>query len=292
MQKNNQRLKAILSQAFIIGGSPCSGKSTIARKLAAEYQLQYYQVDDYYQAHVKRCNPDRHPTMHKIAHMGWNEIWSRAVPTQVSDELEYYRELFEMILDDLAAFEPGKAIIVEGAALLPELVEKCDVDARKVLYMVPTKAFQIRHYSQREFIHHILKDCDDPEKAFENWMMRDHQFGRLILRQAQTRNYKTILVDGSQDIGELYTQVKNYFGLSSCDFVRFVVNTRFQIMSLYKDIERRFQAQRFSAAPANIFTVSARFGGNLASRQLFKEKNFGSPEADFRPRQSFNLRLY
>jgi adenylate kinase family enzyme len=213
MRKNDRSLKENLSQAYIIGGSPCSGKSTIAEKLANEYQLGYYRVDDYYQAHVKRCNPDDHPTMYKIADMSWNEIWSRPVSLQVSEEIAYYRELFGMILDDLATYEPGKAIIFEGAALLPELIAKSDIDARKVLFMVPTKAFQIHHYSQRGFINHILKECDDPEKAFENWMMRDHQFGKEILRQAENRNYKTILVDGSQDIDELYDRVKKQFGL-------------------------------------------------------------------------------
>ena len=37
---------------------------------------------------------------------------------------------------------------------------KSKLDPQKVLYMVPTKAFQIHHYSQRAFIQHILKDCD------------------------------------------------------------------------------------------------------------------------------------
>jgi adenylate kinase family enzyme len=213
MRKNDRSLKENLSQTYIIGGSPCSGKSTIAEKLANEYQFRYYRVDDYYQAHVKRCNPNDHPTMYKIANMSWNEIWSRSVPIQVNDEFTFYRELFGMILDDLAVYQPGEAIILEGAALLPELIEKSIIDARKVVYMVPTKAFQIHHYSQREFIHQILKGCDDPEKAFGNWMLRDHQFGQEILRQAEARNYRTIVVDGSQDIDELYDRVKKQFGL-------------------------------------------------------------------------------
>lgn len=213
MKKDDQNIKGNLSQAYIIGGSPCSGKSTIAGKLSSQYQFQYYRVDDHNQAHVKRCNPDQQPMMHKIANMSWNEIWSRPVSIQVSDEFEYYRELFVMILDDLAEFDPDKPLMVEGAALLPELIVKCQIDPQKVLYMVPTKAFQIHHYSQRAFIHHILKDCDDPEKAFENWMMRDHQFGQEIIRQAKARDYETILVDGRQDIDELYDRVRKYFGL-------------------------------------------------------------------------------
>ncbi len=84
-------MELILSQAYILGGSPCSGKSTIAEKLSARHHLQYYKVDDHYQDHVERCDPERHPTMYKIANMGWNEIWSRPVSLQVREEFEYYR---------------------------------------------------------------------------------------------------------------------------------------------------------------------------------------------------------
>jgi hypothetical protein len=146
--------------------------------------------------------------------MDWNQRWSRPVPLQVAEELEFYRELFGMILEDLGEYDPGQSTIVEGAALLPELIYKTNINPNRVLYMVPTKAFQIRHYSQREFIHYILKDCKAPDQAFENWMMRDHLFGKEILLQAQKFGYGTILVDGVRNIEEQYTKVSNHFGFS------------------------------------------------------------------------------
>ncbi len=32
---------------YFIGGSPCSGKSTVARALSARYDLTYFKVDDH-----------------------------------------------------------------------------------------------------------------------------------------------------------------------------------------------------------------------------------------------------
>ena len=32
---------------YIIGGSPCSGKSTIAEMIAEKYDFNYFKVDDY-----------------------------------------------------------------------------------------------------------------------------------------------------------------------------------------------------------------------------------------------------
>ena len=56
--------------------------------------------------------------------MGWNEIWSRPVAVQVADELAFYRERFEFILEDLEAFDPERPLILEGAAFLPELISR------------------------------------------------------------------------------------------------------------------------------------------------------------------------
>jgi len=212
MVKKSQENRTEFSLVYILGGSPCSGKTTIAKKLSEQYHLQFYSVDDQYQEHVKRCDPDRHPIMHKVSNMGWNEIWSRPTSILVSEEFEYYRELFELILEDLQGFDFGKPIIVEGAALIPEMIERLNIDVKKVLYMVPTKEFQIHHYSQREFIHEILKDCADPDKAFKNWMMRDHFFGKEVLFQAKKLGYGTIILDGERTIDEQFAYVSKYYG--------------------------------------------------------------------------------
>lgn len=214
MSEKDQQIKTIFSQAYILGGSPCSGKSTIAEKLSSQFQFQYYKVDDFEQEHMGRCRPDRHPVMFRYLKMSWDEIWSRPAPVQVQEEIEFYRERFEMIIEDFLKFEPGTPIILEGAAYLPELLSKYEVNPNRLIYLVPTKAFQIHHYSQRPWIKDILKDCRDPEQAFENWMERDHLFGQEIVRQAETYGFKTILVDGKINVEDQFNFVARHFGLS------------------------------------------------------------------------------
>jgi 2-phosphoglycerate kinase len=208
-----QAPKRTLSQAYILGGSPCSGKSTLADRLSREYQLDYYKVDDHEREHLNRCDPHRHPVMHRLATMSWDEIWMRPVAEQVEGELAYYRERFEMILQDLAAYPLTKPLILEGAAYLPELIEQQGVDPQRVIFLVPTREFQLHHYRQRPWIHSILRECKDPDHAFENWMRRDQLFGQTVLRQAKARNYATLLVDGRLSIAEQVERVKEHFGL-------------------------------------------------------------------------------
>ena len=43
---------------YCIGGSPCSGKSTIAEALAAKHGLHYFKVDDHLDKYLKRGAAD------------------------------------------------------------------------------------------------------------------------------------------------------------------------------------------------------------------------------------------
>ncbi|MBK8905781.1 MAG: hypothetical protein IPM53_31655 [Anaerolineaceae bacterium] len=205
--------KALFAQAYILGGSPCSGKSTIAERLSQEFQLAYYKVDDHERAHSARCSPERHPVMHRLKGMSWEEIWMRPVPEQVEEEFAYYRERFAMIVQDLQAFDPEKPLILEGAAYLPELLEQSGANPQRVIFLVPSREFQYEYYRQRPWIHGILKECKDPSQAFDNWMMRDHLFGQSILAQARARKYAMLLVDGTLTLQKQYEWVKANFGL-------------------------------------------------------------------------------
>ena len=70
----DRKTKRLFSQTYILGGSPCSGKSTIAERLSSEFNLSYYKVDDHEREHSNRCHPEHHPVMYKYAKMNWNVI--------------------------------------------------------------------------------------------------------------------------------------------------------------------------------------------------------------------------
>jgi hypothetical protein len=195
-----------------LGGSPCAGKSSVADRLAERYNLTVYRCDDGYGRHVQACNPKEHPTLHAITQMTWDEIWMRPVAVQVDAELEAYREEFRMILDDLRGLPRDRLVLVEGCALLPELVAPL-ADPLHALWFVPTPQFQRHHYSQRGFIQEILSQCSDPQAAWDNWMARDEQFGRTVASAATQRGYRIECVDGTCSLDTLALLAAAHFGL-------------------------------------------------------------------------------
>ncbi|MFC1960494.1 hypothetical protein ACFLYO_07280 [Chloroflexota bacterium] len=204
----------VLKHVLWLGGSPCSGKSSIAELLTERHKFAYYKCDDHFEAHQKRATPPDHPAFYKLNTMTWDDLWMRPVAEQLADEIAIYRESFGMILDDLREFPPEQLILAEGCALLPEFVAPLLSSPSSAIWVVPTPEFQVAHYRQRPWIQHILHECRDPAQAFQNWMDRDIGYGQTILQQAAAAGFNTIVVDGQQSISKNAALVEAHFGLS------------------------------------------------------------------------------
>ena len=207
-------MKAEWRHVYWLGGSPCSGKSSIAKILAKQFGLRVYKCDDYFDTHLQQATPDAQPHFYRIGQMSWDEIWMRPVNEQVTSEIAIYREQFAMILDDLRTMPDDKPILVEGAALLPDLVASLLPRSEQATFIVPTEQFQKKTYAQREWIQDMLSQCRDPGQAFANWMDRDVGFGRWVVDTAVAHNLHVLTVNGSRTISENAAYIAAHFGLS------------------------------------------------------------------------------
>jgi 2-phosphoglycerate kinase len=204
-----------LAHVLWMGGSPCSGKSSIAEILAKKHSLRVYKCDDAFWEHAKRVDPAKHPTFHRLTHMTWEEIWMRPVAVQIADEFACYREQFGMIIDDLLALPRSTPVIAEGAALLPELVSGLLPDRSQAVWVIPTEAFQREHYTRekRPFVNDILAHCQNPTQAFANWMDRDVGFAKRVAGKARAFDLEVLTVDGKRTIVQNAEIVAQCFGL-------------------------------------------------------------------------------
>jgi hypothetical protein len=203
---------ARLAHVTWIGGSPCAGKSTVADALAA-HGMTVYRCDDAFYEHMKVVVLEHHPVFHRLAHASCDEIWMRPVARQVAEEIALYREEFPLILADLLALPADRPIVAEGAALLPELIAGLGIDRERAIWMVPTEAFQRKHYGRRAWRHDVLRACSAPEVAWENWMRRDAGFAREIAAQVEYRGFRLITVDGHRSLAEMERDVARALGL-------------------------------------------------------------------------------
>lgn len=206
-------MKQALSRVFWMGGSPCAGKSSIAEMLAEKYGLRVYHCDDAFERHRQSATEADQPVLRRLSKLSWDEIWMRPVEVQVESEFQIYREEFGMIVDDLLQLPQSPPILAEGSALLPECVVPLLSDPHHAVWIVPTPAFQLEHYSRRDWIHAILAECENPTQAFSNWMNRDIAFAAQVAQAATANGMKVISIDGSRPIDEIAGEVAKYYRL-------------------------------------------------------------------------------
>jgi len=215
-QLGGHELRRRLSHALWIGGSPCSGKSSIVERLSERHAFRSYRVDDAFGAHAARATADAQPHLYRVARMNWDEIWGRPVEVLLQDEIAVYREEWGMIVDDLLALPDDLPVIAEGAALLPELVHGVLSERRHAIWIVPTEAFQCEIYAHRgAWVDEILSQCAQPEQAFESWMARDAAYARWVQREARRLGLEVHVVDGRRSIDENAAIVEARFGLDA-----------------------------------------------------------------------------
>ena len=201
-----------MTSIYFIGGSPCSGKSTVAEILAEKYDLYYFKVDDFLEEYTKIGAAKGCEICKKQEEMSPEEIWMREPQLQCEEEFTFYEEVFEFVMADLKKIN-AKGIITEGAAYLPKLMKAKGISSDQYLAITPTAEFQIEHYKQREWVPYVLEGCSDKEKAFSNWMNRDILFAKEVQRQCAAEQYHSIINDGNVTVEQMVEKVVACFGL-------------------------------------------------------------------------------
>lgn len=198
---------------YYIGGSPCSGKSTIAERIVAKYGFTDYKLDDFIFPYMQQAADNGAPTSTAQLAMEFEQMWMRDPKLQAEEEFATYAEIIPYALEAIAALNSDGPIIAEGAGFYPELVAKQGIPSNRYICIVPTEGFQRENYAKREWIGEYLKGCSEPDTAFDNWMRRDALYAAEVLNQAKALGYPSILVDGKSTITENYDVVIRTFGL-------------------------------------------------------------------------------
>lgn len=190
-------LKGEKVMLYMIGGSPCSGKSTLASLLARKYDLLHIKLDDLVDEMMSQASVDSRPICLLRQDRNPEQIWMRNPEEMADEEWRFYEEIFPYVKSCLIK-DQDKALLVEGAGLLPHLIKSLEEPAVSYLCLTPTADFQKKHYKQREWVPYVLEGTSNPEQAFENWMQRDILFAQMVRKEAQKLGYPSLMTDGSR----------------------------------------------------------------------------------------------
>ncbi len=192
---------------FFIGGSPCSGKSTVAERISKEFGAYYFKVDDFLDEFTKSAADKGKVVCQKILMMSPDEIWLRDPIVQCDEEFLFYEEISESVFEKLEHVD-ADFIVTEGAAYTPKIMRS--YGAKAYISIIPTAEFQVSHYKEREWVPYVLEGCSDKKCAFDNWMKRDILFAQRVEAACGEYGVPCIVNDGSISRDEMFEFVKKY----------------------------------------------------------------------------------
>lgn len=202
-----------LRHVYWIGGGSGAGKSTIAKRLADQYALRLYSTDETIRVHGRRTPPEQRPFVCAFDEMDMDERWLNRSPETMLDTFHFFRgECFDRIVEDLLEFAPDCRVVAEGFRLLPQLVKPLH-DPSHGVWLLPTPEFRRAAFESRRTLWTIAGQTSNPERALQNFLVRDELFTRRLREETRRADLPAIEVDPSVTEDALVDRVAKQFCL-------------------------------------------------------------------------------
>ena len=208
-------LREQLQHVYWICGGSGAGKSTVARRIAAQHGLRVYATDDVMADHARRSTHEDSPLLHTFMAMDMDERWVNRPPKTLFETFHWFQgEGFNMIIEDLLCLPREPDVIVEGFRLLPRLVKPLLSVPAHAVWLLPTPAFRQAVFKSRGgSASGFLARTTDPERALRNLLERDRMFTDILREETAHLEVPAIEVDATMTEDDLVKRVTEVFGL-------------------------------------------------------------------------------
>jgi hypothetical protein len=209
-----ERARARLGHVYWLGGGSGAGKSTIARRVAAQHGLRLYATDEMMSGHGGRTSSQDAPFMREFAGMDMDERWVNRSPQTMLETFHWFRgEGFTAIVEDLLGLPGEPGVVVEGFRLLPHLVQPLLDTPGQALWLLPTPGFRRAAFESRGSLWEIARKTSDPERALRNLLERDRMFTERLDEETRRLGLRAVRVDTTMTEDDLAAAVAGAFGL-------------------------------------------------------------------------------
>ena len=167
-------------RVILIGGAPMSGKTTVARLLAAKLGYGCISTDDLSEAVRAITTKDAHPDLHPMDGYDYREYYvTRSVEALIADISLEHRAMWPAIQSVIRNHATwGEPTVVEGWSLWPEHVAELQLPSVTSLWFV----------AQEQTLRERLLDAAEFYRgASDEQVMIDHYLARSLWYNAQVK---------------------------------------------------------------------------------------------------------
>ena len=150
-------IKEYLKNVYFITGTPCGGKSTVARELARRHGLTVFDIDQRFDEHQRMSDPEYQPAMNKTFKDA-DEFFGRTVEEYKQWLLSNTREQLDFVLLDLIRLSQDRIVLCDCHLT----IEDADrlTDPSRIVFLLREPSNLVDEYCSRpdhqdfsEFIH-------------------------------------------------------------------------------------------------------------------------------------------
>jgi adenylate kinase family enzyme len=216
-----------LSHVLWIGGSPCSGKSTISHTIARIYVFIDYHVDAWSSNHFARRIAARDAEAAGFLERSLDQRWIEpSVDELVQGAIASWSRDIHLVIEDLLALPKERLIVAEGN-FFPKSIAPYLSSPHQAIWLVPTDAFceqgrrrKWAELARRQKRHGIYHESSNPEQHMHNIISRDCQLARYVKQQAEDLHFPMYEVDGSRPPEEMTELVERHFDPYLIDYFK------------------------------------------------------------------------
>lgn len=195
---------------YIIGGRPCSGKTTFAHRLGELTKYKVHYLDVFAWEQVEQSTSDQK----QCYKWKTNEmvVILQENPEQLcEDYIAFYDEIFPALIPFLKNSN-DEVLILESAMLLPKYIKQLQTQfACEVVYLKTSDEFVRDVYPLRDYAKGMIT-TKKGEIALENLLQRDSLFASKLYEEAAKLDY-TIIDCSQKGFTESFEIISKHFKL-------------------------------------------------------------------------------
>lgn len=178
---------------LLIGGASHVGKSTLAQSLAAHLGWQYRATDRLARHPGRPWPTESQPVPHHVA----EHYRLLSADELIADVLHHYRETVWPLIEAIVTVHTAVAsdqLVLEGSALLPELVESLNFDNIAAIWLTTSNEF----LSRRIYAASDYKSKSDREKIIiDRFLQRNNLFNDRTLNTVNQLGLTNVNVENA-----------------------------------------------------------------------------------------------
>lgn len=182
---------------YLLGGRPCSGKTTIAYQLGQKYNIDVKYLDVYAQELIDNSTP-KTPNIFSWKGISLTQAMNGSPEVLFDTYLKAYDEMIPFFLDMISKLE-SKKIILEGSILTPKFVSLLEKQYdTQVCYLLTNDNFVREQYIKRDYAQNMIKEVDG-KQSLENLLERDSIFAKYIIKEIKKYNYPSLEIHNKSE---------------------------------------------------------------------------------------------